>query len=58
MARRGYDFSYPAVKVSAIVLGAFATAGMDWAFTGLVGLCIGFAVLQGIKHKDREAAEE
>ena len=51
------------MRVNAVIWGVFATvgmmyasrlAGMDWEFTGLVGLCIGFAVLQGIKHKERE----
>ena len=55
------------MRVSAVILGVFATVGMmfasrmvgmDWAFTALVGCCIGFACLQNAKHKAKEEERE
>ena len=55
------------MRVSAVILGVFATVGMmfasrqvgmDWAFTALVGCCIGFACLQSAKHKAKEENRE
>jgi hypothetical protein len=65
MAPTAYRFS--PIRASAVILSVFATvgmmfasrsAGMDWAFTVLVGCCISFACIQNAKHKAKEEERE